>query len=67
MEHNIHCSHCQEDMNQADWEANHGRCLHCGKAVESEWQMLRQPINPLVRARARINIQSFLRSTPVYV
>lgn len=67
MEHNIHCSHCHEDMNYADWDANHARCVHCGNAVEPEWQTLRRCQNPLARARQRIEIQSFLRSTPVYV
>lgn len=66
MEHNIHCSHCQEDMNYADWEAHNGHCLHCGDVAEPEWMVIRRLQNPLVRARQRIQIQTLLRSTPVY-
>lgn len=66
MEHNIHCSHCQEDMNHADWDAHHGHCIHCDHAVEPEWMVIRRLQNPLIRARQRIQIQTLLRSTPVY-
>ena len=30
----IHCPHCQEDINEADWEANASCCPGCGNAVE---------------------------------
>ncbi|NJK90913.1 MAG: hypothetical protein HC904_03180 [Blastochloris sp.] len=67
MEHNIHCPHCQEDMNHADWEANNGQCLHCDHNIEPEWQVIRRQRNPLTQARHRIQLQTLLRSTPVYV
>lgn len=33
METMIQCNRCQEDMNEADWEANQYCCLHCGSKL----------------------------------
>jgi len=43
MENIIHCDHCQEDMNQADWEANSQHCLQCGKLIGNFSMTLSQP------------------------
>lgn len=49
METMIQCHNCQEELNQADWEANEGCCLHCGRSVESSghWISQRQGLGVL--------------------
>jgi len=69
METLIHCPHCQEDINSADWEANHGICPHCGTEAEPDWGLFgagRRRVEPLARARRRLELQPLLRSRPVY-
>lgn len=66
----IHCHHCQEDTNHADWEANHGVCPHCGQFTEPAWDFTaasRRMENPISRVRRRLALQPLLRSRPVYV
>lgn len=43
METMIQCHYCQEDMNEADWTANHHCCLHCGHSVDSPLREFHQP------------------------
>ena len=31
METLVHCRHCGEDSNRADWEAERRCCMHCGE------------------------------------
>lgn len=69
METLIHCIHCQEDTNLADWEANHGICPHCGLPTDPVWGRYgtaRRPDHPLSRVRRRLALQPLLRSRPVY-
>lgn len=69
METLIHCQHCQEDTNSADWEANHGVCPHCGMETEPDWGLFgagRRRVEPLARARRRLQLQPLLRSRPVH-
>lgn len=63
METLIHCHHCQEDTNTADWEANRGVCPHCGMETEPEWsQVFHGRRNPLGSLRRRLELQPLLRS-----
>jgi len=65
----IHCHHCQEDMNTADWAANGERCLHCDTALAGVWEQPDHKLEPLIRLRHRLQLrdQLNLRSKPVYV
>jgi acetyl-CoA carboxylase beta subunit len=63
----IHCHHCQEDMNSADWEANSGRCLHCDSEIDVDWNWETRRRNPINRLRHRLEIMQFVRNKPAYV
>ncbi len=43
METMIQCNRCQEDMNEADWEANQHCCLHCGSKLPDPISEITQP------------------------
>jgi hypothetical protein len=43
METMIQCNRCQEDMNEADWEANERCCLHCGSKLPGTISEMIQP------------------------
>lgn len=65
----VHCQHCQEDTNTADWEANQGVCPHCGKGTEPQWSALLtggRRAHTLGSLRRRLELQPLLRSRSVY-
>jgi len=62
----IHCRHCHEDTNGADWDANQQRCLHCDRPQEQDWTFAKRRSNPLLGLKTRLEIARFLRSKPVY-
>lgn len=57
METMIQCPRCQEELNQADWEANQGCCLHCGRSIESTAHWVRQR-RGLGILRSRLDLRS---------
>ncbi len=68
METLIHCNHCQEDTNSADWEANRGVCPHCGRATGSQIELLRASRhNPLRQMRRRLEFAPLLQTRPATV
>ncbi|MDR1191307.1 MAG: hypothetical protein LBK60_06560 [Verrucomicrobiales bacterium] len=64
----IHCHHCQEDMNDADWDANGGRCLHCDAPLTVTWEQPDRKLASLLSLRRRLQLRDALclRGTPVY-
>jgi hypothetical protein len=60
MIHNlIHCPHCGEDMNPADWNASKHTCLHCGEPVVplATQNVKMRRLMPLVTLRKRLQLQ----------
>lgn len=55
----IYCPHCSGDMNGADWQANRGRCLHCGQAIDPHREIRRQ-MDSLDSLQRRILLRLFL-------
>ncbi|MDR2463279.1 MAG: hypothetical protein LBD30_05830 [Verrucomicrobiales bacterium] len=64
----IHCHHCQEDMNSADWNANGERCLHCDTPLTASQSQPDRLLSPLLSLRRRMQLRDQLRlkGTPVY-
>jgi hypothetical protein len=56
----IHCPHCHEDMNPADWSANHGCCCHCGWRTGDPATARRRPA-PFGRLRVRLAFDGLAR------
>lgn len=58
----IHCHHCHEDINEADWEANASCCPGCGQVVQSPdfWNQSDWGFNAF---RDRIELRTLLRRT----
>lgn len=63
----IHCHHCQEDMNAADWQANGEACLHCERPLSAAWPKPNRRFAPIVRLKHRLQLSEFVRSQPAYV
>ena len=54
METLLHCHHCGEDTNRADWEAAHECCAHCGEATGG---MLSRGLGRLAALRTRLELE----------
>ncbi len=62
----IYCPHCSGDMNGADWQANRGRCLHCGQAVDPQRETRREQ-HSLGGLQRRLLVRAFLAGREAYV
>ncbi|GAB4248270.1 MAG: hypothetical protein OHK005_14790 [Candidatus Methylacidiphilales bacterium] len=62
----IYCPHCSGDMNGADWQANRGRCLHCGQTIDPQRETRREQ-QSLGALQRRLLLRVFLAGKEAYV